>query len=263
MKARIQAQTDPELGVFETLLVLDGTAVELDAHLDRLAASVRSLYGAALPTRARHLLEERAGGLDLGRVRLTIAPGSSGLECEVAAEAIDPEPCFPSWEAGAELRGFRLPGGLGAHKWADRSPIPRFADGAVPLLLSEDGDVLEAGTANVFAVLDEALITPAADGRILPGITRAVTITAAQGQGLDVHQRRVAYEELLGAREVFLTGSVRGIVPARALDGTALGGGGEVSSRVAEALRESWQGGRGSTLAPTPAGAPGLDRRAR
>lgn len=263
MTMSVQAQTDPELGVFETLLVLDGAAVELDAHLERLAASVRSLYGAALPTRARRLLEERAGGLDLGRVRLTLAPGPSGLECEIAAEAVDPELCFPSREAGVELRGFRLPGGLGCHKWADRSAIPRFADGAVPLLLAENGDVLEAGTANVFAVIEGTLSTPRADGRILPGITRAAAIAVAQGQGLDVDERRIAYEELLGAGEVFLTGSVRGVVPARALDGTALAGSGEVSSLVAEALRESWQDGRDSTLAPAPAGAPGLDQRAR
>ena len=39
------APPDPALGVFETLLVRDGTAQALDAHLARLAASVADLYG--------------------------------------------------------------------------------------------------------------------------------------------------------------------------------------------------------------------------
>lgn len=259
MKAQ---QTDPALGVFETLLAIDGEPVELEAHLDRLAGSVRSLYGVAPPAQARRLLEQSAGGLDLGRVRLTIAPGDRGLESETVAEAVDPELCFPRWEAGVELRGFRLPGGLGHHKWADRSPIPQFADGAAPLLLSEDGDVLEAGTANVFAVLDGVLTTPRTDGRILPGIARAAAIEIACEAGLEVDERPIAYRELLEATEVFLTGSVRGVVPARSLDGRALASGDEVS-RLAGALRERWWAGRGSTLAPARAGAPELDRRAR
>jgi para-aminobenzoate synthetase/4-amino-4-deoxychorismate lyase len=196
-------------------------------------------------------------------VRLTIAPADRGLECETAAEAVDPELCFPRWEGGVELRGFRLPGGLGPHKWSDRSPIPQFPDGAAPLLLSADGDVLEAGTANVFAVLDGALTTPAADGRILPGIARAAAIEIAREAGLEVDERPIAYRELLGATEVFLTGSVRGVVPARSLDGAALASGEAVSRLLAGALRERWQGGRGSTHAPARAGAPELDRRDR
>ena len=162
-----------------------------------------------------------------------------------------------------ELRGFRLPGGLGAHKWADRSPIPQFADGAAPLLLCGDGDVLEAGTANVFAVLDGVLTTPSTDGRILPGIVRAAAIEIAREAGLEVDERPISYRELPGAGEVFLTGSVRGVVPARSLDGAPLGAGDAVSRLLGDALRERWRAGRGSSLAPARAGAPELDRRAR
>ena len=40
---------DPSLGVFETLLVENGVAVNLDAHIARLARSVKELYGETLP----------------------------------------------------------------------------------------------------------------------------------------------------------------------------------------------------------------------
>ena len=38
---------DPSAGVFDTLLVQAGAPVALDAHVRRLAASVRELYGDA------------------------------------------------------------------------------------------------------------------------------------------------------------------------------------------------------------------------
>ena len=40
---------DPALGVFETLLVVDGEPQRLEAHLARLARSLGELYGRALP----------------------------------------------------------------------------------------------------------------------------------------------------------------------------------------------------------------------
>ena len=66
---------DPAQGVFETTLVANGAAVEVDAHLARLEASLDELYGMALPPQARSLIEEGAAGLELGRLRLTVVPG--------------------------------------------------------------------------------------------------------------------------------------------------------------------------------------------
>ena len=84
----------------------------------------------------------------------------------------------PAGRAGRRplvLEPFALPGGLGAHKWRDRRLLEALAalrPGAVPLLVDTDGLVLEAAYANVWIVEGDALITPPADGRMLPG-TRA------------------------------------------------------------------------------------------
>ena len=58
------------LGVFDTLLVEDGGAVNLDAHLARLARSVSELYGETLPP------IERADGAATGRCGSRTCPGS-------------------------------------------------------------------------------------------------------------------------------------------------------------------------------------------
>lgn len=235
-----QAKPDLSQGVFETLLVVDGEPVELDAHLERMAASVEALFGEPLPAATGDIARERAAGLRLGRLRLNVAPAPGGLVCEAVAEPVDPSLHFPDRQHGAALVGFRLPEGLGRHKWVDRSRLPEPPAGTLLLLLDADDSVLEAGRANVFLATDGALATPPLDGRILAGVTRAVVIELARKEGLEMQERRIGRDELLDADEVFLTGSVRGIEPARSLDGTDLGVHDGVSRTLADRLRRRW-----------------------
>jgi para-aminobenzoate synthetase/4-amino-4-deoxychorismate lyase len=109
---------------------------------------------------------------------------------------------------------FLLPGGLGAHKWRDRRLLEALAarrPGTVPLLIDTDGLVLEAAYANVWIVEGATLITPPADGRILPGVTRAdllATEAAARMEPIEL-------ERLVSADAIFLTSSIALRHPAR------------------------------------------------
>ena len=262
---------DPAQGVFETLLVVEGEPIELDAHMARLTASLKALFGAALPSGARDLVRERAEGLALGRLRLTVAPGEAALTpiapggadltSAVVTAAVDPALVFPS--RGADLVELPLDGGLGSHKWADRSPLRGVAEGTVPLLLDRGDEVLEVGRANVFVSRGGVLMTPAADGRILPGIARSAAIEVAGAAGHEVLERRIYRDDLFDADEVFLTGSVRGVEPARSLAGAALPAAGALSRLVAAGLRQRWMGQSRAAGAPEPAGAPPRGRPAR
>jgi para-aminobenzoate synthetase / 4-amino-4-deoxychorismate lyase len=252
----IRRRPDPAHGVFETLLVVAGRPIELDAHMARLGASLETLFGPGLPAGARDLVLERSAGIDLGRLRLTVAPLDGGLGHDVVAREIDPALFFPAPQHGAELRGLPFAGGLGSHKWADRSPLQGAAPGPVPLLLDRGDEVLEAGWANVFAARDGALVTPRTDGRILPGIARAGAIEVARAAGIEVRELRLGRDELLAADEVFLTGSVRGVAPAGSLDGAALPEAGELSRLVGDALRRRWTSAPVAAAPPEHAAAP-------
>lgn len=236
-----------ERGVFETLLVHDGRPVELGAHLERLAASLRTLYGMPLPAEGAARAVDAARGLALGRLRLTAAPeGPDNLSLNTSAAEVEAEAVFPSWEHGADLLSVAVDGGLGPHKWVDRRVL-NDAEAArpetLPLLIGADGAVLEAGRANLFVVCDGALITPPNDGRILPGIARMRTLELAREAGIEAREERLSLEDLRNADEVFLTGSVRGIEPACSLDGDPLPRSGETTDRLARALRRLWLSG--------------------
>ncbi len=223
--------------MFETILIVDGRPVEAEAHLERLAGSVEALYGAPLPPEAH--VAPSPGPRGLRRLRLTLRPGPAGIACLLEGSAVPASLPFPAPENGAELRSTPLPGGLGPHKWADRSALPQLDGEAVPLLLDDDGAVLEAAWANVFAVHGSALHTPPADGRLLPGVTRAAVLAIAAEEGLETIERPLLAGDLTAASEVFLTGSIRGVVPARSLDGEELGAG-PFSTRIGRLLRRRW-----------------------
>ncbi len=254
---------DPGWGVFETMLVLAGRPVELDAHIERLGASVEALYGRALPHDAEAAVLDRARKVEHGKLRIAVLPAPGGLTFTIEAEEIDVGAVFPGPQRGASLRSTVAAGGLGEHKWADRRLLDRAAAAApdeLPLLLDADGAVLEASRASVFVVREGRLATPPADGRILPSIARQQAIEVAAEAGIEIGEERLTTGDLHD-REVFLTGSVRGVEPVRSLDGEELAPPGSISRRIAAGLRRRWRVPAAEPVAAVaaapPAGRPG------
>jgi len=230
---------DAARGVFETVLVVDGRATGLEAHLARLDASVRSVYGSTVRAGLEEAVHRRVAGLE-GRHRLRIdaAPVDGDVRVSMTVAELRPDPA--AWD----LEPLLVPGGLGEHKWADRDRLPASGE---PLVLDTDGSVLETGRGSVFAVLDDGLHTPALDGRMLPGTTRARVIEAAMALGIPVLQHRLTTADLAAATEVFATNALRGVVPVTSCEGVGTWSPGPVTARLAAALR-----GDGSfDLAPT------------
>jgi para-aminobenzoate synthetase / 4-amino-4-deoxychorismate lyase len=235
-------QPDPALGVFSTMLVVDGRPVELDAHLAQLRSSVRTLFGVALPGWAGKAVAEESRGLELGRVRLSAVVANGELRLEALARPLDRAVVLP--DGALDLCSTTVSGWHGAHKWVDRRLLDRLDAAVAPagaLLVERDGRVLETTRANVFALGDDGVLrTPPADGAILPGVTRAQAIAIAEEAGLTVREEPLRLDALHAAREVFATGSIRGIEPVRSLDGVPVGGHGAVASAIADALRRRW-----------------------
>lgn len=200
---------DPSHGVFETLLVRDGRVQALGAHLDRLAASVSELYDARLPGRIRAETLSTARGLaGAHRMRVDAVPASGTVRITVTSTAL-PEPPISAVRAVPVT----ISGGLGPHKWCDRRHLDALTERAGPrsvvLICDDDGEVLEAAWANAWLLQGDHLRTAPADGRILPGVTRARLSALAPSLGLQVSQARLTLAEVRHAQAVFLTSSLR------------------------------------------------------
>lgn len=90
------------------------------------------------------------------------------------------------------------------------------------VLLTEEGLVSEAPTATLFLVEDGRLVTPRLEDAVLPGVTRAWVLAAAD-PGLRAAAQPVTPQRLRAADEVFLCGTGAEFTPVREVDGVRCG----------------------------------------
>ncbi|HEX9052543.1 MAG TPA: aminotransferase class IV [Anaeromyxobacter sp.] len=120
------------------------------------------------------------------------------------------------------------------------------------LLLDERGAVTEGSSSNVFAVRGGRVTTPPLGAGILEGVTRGVVLRLAREVGVAAEEAPLRPEDLEGAEEVFITSTVREIVPVIRLGRRIVGAGrpGPVTRRLHDAFRRR-AGGAVSLATPT------------
>ncbi len=97
--------------------------------------------------------------------------------------------------------------------------------GCAEAILIKDGYATEGAASNIFAVIDNVLVTPPNSNEILPGITRDVIIELADVNAISVQEKKIPLEKLQAASEIWLTSSTREILPVSMLDNKAVGNG--------------------------------------
>lgn len=237
--------------IFETIRTYRGEPFHLEDHLERLAwsaARVKMTLPAPPETlcqEVRRLLSEvasRGGSGDYAvRIVLTRGQGPMGLDPTGAGHPrrvafINPvhTPPVEAYEEGVGVitwptyrpsdaaRGAKV-GNYLESILAIEEARTRSAHEA--LIVSGEGLVLEGATSNVFAIKGDQLATPPAALTILPGITRRLVMEAAKDAGLDAVEAPLTPRDLLGAEEVFLTSTIREVLPVVTVDGASIGGG--------------------------------------
>ena len=230
--------------VFETARVYGGRPFRLAEHLERLrlsAARVRLPAPDAVEcARLAALVVEAAGEPELA-VRLYW----TGTTLVATAGAVAPE-----LEA-LRARGLRLAtvlwsagmlAGAKSTSYAENvnaqdEAAARGADDA--LLVAPDGTVLEAPTANVWWREGSRISTPPLALPVLAGVTRAVLFEIAPAAGYDAVEGVLEAARISEVDELFLSSSIREVMPVVSVDGVAVGGGvpGPAATALQQALR--------------------------
>jgi len=95
--------------------------------------------------------------------------------------------------------------------------------GALEAILIRNGLATEGAASNLFMVQDGTLITPPKGPHLLPGITRDLVLELAAAQGIPHMIANIPVTDLARAEEIWLTSSVREIMPVIRLNGVPVG----------------------------------------
>ena len=235
--------------VYETLRTAGGHALEMTRHLDRLRRSAAGI-GLEIPfadaaLRAAIAETHAATGNADSYVRVMVTRGAGPLQLDPRVSASPllvilvqelklPTPTL--YETGLSVRI------VDVHKISARSLDPSLKTGNYlnsiqalrqaaasaaedAIMCNAAGHVAEGATSNVFMVKEGRVITPSLATGLLEGITRALVIRLAGDLGVACSEGMVWPHELRAADELFLTSSVRGLMPVTTLDGEPLGQG--------------------------------------
>jgi branched-chain amino acid aminotransferase len=112
------------------------------------------------------------------------------------------------------------------------------------LLLNSQGLVAEGSGENLFVVKDGAIVTNDKDASILMGVTRASVLEIARDLGIETKIAPISVEDVLGADELFFSGTAVEVTAIREVDGRVMSGGkpGEVTRRIQDTFNQAVRG---------------------
>lgn len=94
--------------------------------------------------------------------------------------------------------------------------------GAAEAILIRNGLATEGAASNLFIIRDETLVTPPKSRHLLPGITRDLILELAATHDLPYSIATIPVADLAQAEEIWLTSSVREIMPVIRLNGVPI-----------------------------------------
>ncbi len=232
-------------GLIESFRTYKQAPFMLKSHLNRLEQSAKAV-GINLPDieelkQATYKVIE-SNNIAEGKIRITVTRGNSvnnALYEDVASpnilitvEDLNAGGNFSSEQAGVKaISGEDKRSLVSEHKNSSmlasivsyRQALERGAFDMIQI--TRRGFVTEGLRSNVFIVLDGILLTPPVSKRVLPGITRQIVINMAQRNGIKVEEDAIVGQDLPDAEEIFLTNSIREIVPITTLNNAPIASG--------------------------------------
>ncbi len=241
-------------GVYEVVACVDGVFLDLDAHLARLETSCAAIRieppfsRTTMTTLVKGIYERNPFARAMVYIQITRGatarahyPATPLTPTVVLTSRALPQPSPVHIEQGyaaitrpdirwkhCEIKSIALLASIMGKQEA------HDADVNETFWLDDDGHLLEGCSTNVFAVIDDVLVTHPLDHQVLGGITRDLVLRLARSHGMSVAERPWKLNES-GLTECMLSSTTNAVMPVCIIDQQTIASG--KSGAVALQLR--------------------------
>lgn len=218
------------IGLFESVLAIDGRLIFADEHLDRMEQGIASLGLDRLNFNRDRIAKtlKRAASDHPGHIRkikLFLTQGYSPLwpGSKPGPRSIiiitDHRLVFQrqkllvspmTIDTADPMRGRKTLNFMTEWISQDRAIKAGFDQG---IIINQRGRIAETGSANIFLVKNGVLITPPLSSGGLPGTIRKEIIRLARANHIPCREKPITPEELIDADEIFTTSSFKLVWP--------------------------------------------------
>jgi len=209
-------KTEPDFDLIETMLWEKGIYFLLDLHLKRLEESARHFSYPFDKNGIVSSLKSVSGSLDQSKTcRIRLLLNKAG-KCKISHDTIDDVPEMPVKVTISDKRTSRTDTLLQhktTNRWLyDREHSKYRENGFFDVLFfNSDGELTEGAITNVIIKKEDELFTPPLSCGALAGVYREFLLHAL---GVPIKEKVLYLEDLKKADEIFLTNSVRKLIPA-------------------------------------------------
>lgn len=225
-------------GLFETMRIVAGRAVLLDAHLERLKASA-DVLGIPLDAGVAGAFADFLAGSGDAVAKIILTRGNSGRgylpDPESSSTLIFTLHPPVAWPVGLATEGIvavtchqvvGISPMLAGHKHLNRleqvllrRELALHAGAHEAVVSDVEGHVVEGVFSNLFWVRQGVLHTPRLHRAGVLGVMRKALLGEALGAGIPVAEGNYHLDDVMAADEVFFCNSLYGIWPVRQLSG--------------------------------------------
>ncbi|MDG1164681.1 MAG: aminodeoxychorismate lyase [Porticoccaceae bacterium] len=233
-------------GLFETMLYQSNKLPLQERHVQRLcldAAVLGITLDVSVINRYLNKFQRalQAAQIEAGVIKLLATAGAGGRGYQ-SPDSISPRVICQYSEFDADQASQQRAQGIGLWRCDYRLPanpvlagikhLNRLdqimarnewdsADYADGLMLADDGTVVEATSANIFAKTSQGWVTPPLDRAGVSGVMRALLIDEIfPAAGIALNIKPLALGQLAAAEELFICNSIRGIIPVSHIAGS-------------------------------------------
>lgn len=209
------------MGLFETMRLQSGILKDLDQHMERLYSSLESLSLSFDLTKEALVsaLYDYVKSHDLETSAIKVLVGDFESDYIISHRPV-------SYKSDAYVKGFRLfNSDIKRHSsnpllqyktsnyWLNILVRSGIGPSDEMLFFNEDGAITEGTVTNIFALLEDKIVTPPVSSGLLPGIMRRKVLDYCEALRIPYEEAFIFPEDLLSAKSIFITNSLMGIMP--------------------------------------------------